>query len=116
MTLERKTPMKRTEMKRGTKPLPAKSAKRVKEDRVRAKVVAGIRAKIGNVCQLRPIIGTPCHGGPEDIHGHEVLKTSRGGSRVDATNILLACNYHNGWVEDYPDDAEALGISLPSKS
>lgn len=112
MTLERKTPMKRTEMKRGTKPIPARSAKRVKEDRERSKVVAGIRERVGDdVCELAPIIGTPCFG---PIHGHELLPRGRGGSITDEKNIMMACNGHNGWASTHTKEAEALGILLPS--
>jgi len=62
-------------------------------------------------CELGPIIGTPCFG---PIHGHELLKRSRGGDISDTDNILLACSLHNGWVEDYPEEAYELGLAIHS--
>jgi hypothetical protein len=62
-------------------------------------------------CELGSIIGSACHG---PIHGHELLKRSRGGSITNPDNIMLACDYHNGWVELYPSIAEQLHLSRHS--
>lgn len=62
-------------------------------------------------CELQAIIGTTCAGA---IHGHELLKRSRGGSITDPDNIMLACDFHNGWVEDFPSLASELGLSKHS--
>ena len=62
-------------------------------------------------CELGPIIGDQCFG---PVNGHELLKRSRGGSITDLNNIMLACAYHNGWVEDNPSEAYELGLSLHS--
>ena len=67
------------------------------------------------VCQLRAIIGTPCFG---EVHGHEVLSRARAGlTDANLTNmdgILLACDYHNGWVENHPTEAHGLGLAKHS--
>lgn len=105
--LQRRTELKRTEMKRSTTPIASRSDKRVKEDRVRSKAVAKLKAELGEICELGPIIGTPCFG---PIHGHEVLPRGRGGSITDPENIMLACDGHNGWASEHTDEAEALGI------
>lgn len=52
-----------------------------------------------------------CYG---PVNGHELLKRSRGGSILDVTNITLLCQFHNGWVEDNPKEAEALGLAKHS--
>ena len=48
-----------------------------------------------------------CHG---PVNGHEVVKRSQGGSITDMSNIVLLCNFHNGWVEDNPDKAHSMGL------
>jgi hypothetical protein len=40
---------------------------------------------------------------------HELLKRSGGGSIVDEANIATACHFHNGWAEDHPLEAVAIG-------
>lgn len=49
--------------------------------------------------------------GPLDKH--ELIKRSawRNGATVD-TNCVILCRRHNGWVEDEPNAARALGLSL----
>ena len=47
------------------------------------------------------------------VNGHELLKRSRGGSIVDMKNVIL-CDCHNGWVEDHPGYAIALGLARHS--
>jgi len=49
-----------------------------------------------------------CYG---PVHGHEILKRSRGGSITDMQNVVLLCNFHNGWIEDFPKEAHAMGLS-----
>ena len=64
------------------------------------------------------VIGRPHHSemgecfGP--INGHELRKRSQGGSITDMNNVILLCNYHNGWVEDHPLAARRLGLTLNS--
>jgi hypothetical protein len=48
------------------------------------------------------------------VNGHELLKRSRGGSITDMDNVVLLCNYHNTWVEDYPEEANKMGLSKHS--
>jgi len=47
------------------------------------------------------ISSTRCRG---PVHGHELLKRSRGGSITDMDNVVLLCQFHNGWVEDHPKE------------
>lgn len=108
--------IRRTPLKRSDKPIPKVSEKRKKLNRVRTKVMREVRERDDNTCQLQKVIGTACYYGESGLQGHEVLKRGRGGSIVEAENILLACEGHNGWVEDHPMLAEVYGLSLPSKS
>jgi hypothetical protein len=50
-----------------------------------------------------------CFGG---VHGHELKKRSGGGSITDPENIVLLCNFHNGYVEDHPSMALQLGLVI----
>ena len=101
--------MKRTQMK----PM-SDRRKKVNQQR-REKMIAHFGDPKKWTCQLAPLIGTPCFG---EIHGHEILKRSRAGrtdeNLLDMSNIMLACNHHNGWVEDYPELAHELGLTKHS--
>ena len=57
--------------------------------------------------QMLALMG-PCFG---PVDGHETLKRSRGGSIVDLDIIVMLCAHHNGWVEDNPQTAHALGLA-----
>ena len=35
-------------------------------------------------------------------------------SILDISNIVLACDYHNGWIEDNPKKAHELGLTVHS--
>ena len=43
--------------------------------------------------------------------GHEPLKRSQGGDYCDPGDVLVVCQGLNGWVEDNPTRAMALGLS-----
>ena len=66
-------------------------------------------------CQIGVLIGTKCFG---EVHGHEILSRSRSGrtdeNLLDISNIVLACDYHNGWIEDNPKQAHELGLTVHS--
>lgn len=46
-----------------------------------------------------------------EVHGHELLKRSRGGSITDMANVLLLCDLHNSWVENHPELANKMGLA-----
>ena len=45
---------------------------------------------------------------------HEVKKRSRGGDITNKKNVLSACAYCNGAVEDHPEEAHARGFAAYS--
>lgn len=110
--------MKRTPLKRGTAQLKRTRLKPVSDRRreVNAQRAILMEERFGPPetwrCQLRAIIGTPCLG---EVHGHEVLSRARAGSTdanlVDMDGIMLACDHHNGWVEEFPAQAHGLGLA-----
>jgi len=111
--LRRDTPGARAWTSKARTPIAPRSSKRIVEDRERAKVMARVRDRDGGRCQLAAGFGTPCFG---EIHGHEIVKASAWRSgRLDESNIVLACNRHNGDVEDHPALAESLGFVRRSR-
>ena len=59
-----------------------------------------------------PVGSVGCSG---PVNGHEVLKRSRAGSTdanlLDMEGVVLLCNYHNGWVENFPKEAHEMGLA-----
>ena len=101
------TPMKRSQLRPVSK-------KRLEVNRQRkAKMVAHFGDPRTWKCQIGILIGTKCFG---EVHGHEILSRSRAGrtdeNLLDISNIVLACDYHNGWIEDNPKKAHELGLTI----
>jgi hypothetical protein len=88
-TLNTGTPRKR---------LPAQSAKRRAEQKVRRELAGQLE---GARCQLRL---EPCTGAAE--HWHELVGAGVGGSRTDLRNLTPACDACNGHLEQLPDRYE----------
>lgn len=88
-------------------PLARVSSKRRSEAQERRDVNAEVIARDGGcVPRLRGAPGA-CFG---PLAAHEVLKRSAGGSHLDPRNCVAACSFHNGWIEDNPKAARALGL------
>lgn len=119
--LRSNTPLKRSELERGSgglkrTPLRQRSVKRAGFMReVRAPAVAELVAA-GEPCRIGPVLadeglGPVCRGVVEGLH--ERRKRSAGGSLTNPENLIPACNACNGWVEDYPKLArEVFGSVL----
>lgn len=112
----------RSELKRGDStlvrtPLKPRSDKRaafMKDHRI--PLIKQLAAN-GHKCAIGPILARS--GVPEaslctrDIQGiHELRKRSAGGSLTNPVNLLPACNYCNGLIEDMPDTAHQLGLVI----
>ena len=76
-------------------------AERVERDAVRAKVLAS-----GQCVLAGKWLGRPC-GGP--LTPHHLLKASQGGAYSEE-NLVPVCAVHNSTIEDYPLEAQALGM------
>jgi hypothetical protein len=73
----------------------AKSAKRKIQDVERFGVcMPAVRRRSGGRCEVKSPV---CTGKGE--HGHEILKSSQGGSRTDPANVLDSCDRCNSWLE-----------------
>lgn len=82
------------------------SAQRARESRRRAKTMTLV-ANRDRICQALLVLPGKCFG---DLHGHELRKSSQGGSRTEPSNVVLLCDFHNGWIEDNPIPAHELGF------
>jgi hypothetical protein len=59
-------------------------------------------------CQMAFDYPTPECFGP--LEGHEPKKRSGGADIENPDEIVLLCQGHNGWVEDYPEARKLLGL------
>lgn len=105
--------MKRSGIRRGSGlqrsgSLPRVSAKRKRENVIRAKVVEAMRVDHDGRCE----VCSPVCWGTAD-HAHELKKRSHGGSIVDPSNMILCCNQCNDYIEDHPLWAIEQGWSIP---
>lgn len=119
MSLQRRQPMKRSPLKRGSaslerkampksrKQIPAKSAKRRAEAPARAALYDVVRARQGPVCAW-----PKCHELWADVH--EVHTRGRGGSHVDERVVIGLCRAHNTYAGDETRRAECAGGVVPS--
>lgn len=125
MTLTRKTPLKPSPIKRRTKRLPWRSAKRKGIADERRELVARLlsdRPTCEAMSHLRLIVRDL---GDEDqrivvdamracsirsTEVHEVLSRARGGSILDESNCLSLCHNCHAWVTTHPWLATKAGL------
>jgi len=69
-------------------------------------IAAGVRCEIGHVLAVAGVRPFRCSFAIEGIH--ERRKRSSAGSLVVAANLIPACNWCNGWIEDNPAEARDL--------
>lgn len=121
--------MKRTPMKRSTKRLPWKSAKREAITAERRDFVARILAErptCEGLFYLRAIVNgladrdqravvsamRTCTQRSAEVH--ELKKRSRGGSILDDDNVAALCHWCHAWTEAEPRLATEAGLLIPS--
>lgn len=66
-------------------------------------------------CSVGPLIASVdrrhrCLGRHEAPH--HLRKTGQGGSKINPANMVACCNPCNGWIEDEPELARALGLVI----
>jgi hypothetical protein len=117
--------VKRTPLKRSTKPIRQVSVKRQGENRERARVLLAKYGPKPWKCRFEEYAATAdmalqhwlIHSGAMKHHGrvngHELKKASawRAG-RMDPDNVVPMCNFHNGWIEDHPIEAKQIGLVI----
>lgn len=109
--MERRAPLRRTEFRPKTrKPMAARSSKRSAEHEAR-KLIVGTLVDAGVRCEIGPHLaaaGVPVHCTGAVGGLHERRKRSSAGSTTITENLIPACNWCNGWIEDNPEAARGL--------
>lgn len=93
----------------------AVSKERQRENVIRRQTMIEVRVRDGHQCvgsKINPItclpyLPEPCFG---PLNGHEIITRGDGGSITDAANIVLLCDFHNGWCTEHDDEAQARGF------
>ena len=88
---------------RGLRSMRPVSLRRQRENRIRARLRAGLGAV---ACEAR--IEGVCTGMAQDWH--ERLSRARGGSIIDPENRVLLCRRCHEWVTTHPARATELGL------
>lgn len=111
MSLERKTPLRRTGfVARQRSALPAESAKRKKQRPARDAVRAEVLHRDKGCVARRYGLDGSCSG-PLDVH--EVIRRSRWSEGyLVVENCLALCRTHHRWVTEHDAEAKTLGLSL----
>lgn len=86
-------------------PLRRRSKKRQREDRQRADLMRALAEVRGEVCQAQ-LPG--CQG--RAVDGHEIDTRGRGGSALEAANVLLVCRNCHTWITEHPTEAAERGL------
>jgi hypothetical protein len=112
--VERRTPLKRTGLRRGTSQLKrtrlqAVSKRREAEWPARTEMREQVFDRDGRRCVLAGKNTGPCSGTP--LTPHHLLKSGQGGPYT-LCNLVTLCAGHNTWVEDHPPEAYALGLVI----
>jgi hypothetical protein len=78
--------------------------------RIERLIAAGLGCLIGPLL-AEAGIATQCRQRIEGLH--ERRKRSAGGSLTNSVNLIPACNWCNGWIEDHPAQARStFGTAL----
>lgn len=86
------------------------------ENVIRRQTMMVVRERDGHACvggfwtnpeTREPYLPEPCYGA---LNGHEIITRADGGSITDAANIVLLCDFHNGWCDLHHDDALERGF------
>lgn len=105
MKLTRHKPLKRTAIRRSTKPMRHRSAKKTAQVKARKLLLIELIQLRGNVCETK--FSKLCRRIAECLH--HVRKQGQGGSE-DQSNLMLSCSPCNNEIEDRPLDAWNAGL------
>ena len=106
-------PLKRTAMKRGSKPLSPRSKKRAAETDERAWVREDALHRAGHRCIAVDIVPEVKCWGPLDVDEIKGRGVNPGG-HLDPGNVQVLCRGHHDWKHAHPSEASARGLRLES--
>lgn len=113
----KRTPLKRTPMKRGAKPIAKRSKKTEKVYVERRKIVAEMLSKFP-LCFACPVfaqhdgLSTFIHRPSVDVH--ELVRRSQGGSILEDENLVTVCRQCHTRIGNEPALAFSLGLAKHS--
>ena len=83
-------------------------------------MITQVRNRDGHYCvgahgswadRLETYLPEQCYG---PLNGHEVITRADGGSITDPDNIVLLCDFHNGWCDLNHDEADLPRVPGPT--
>jgi hypothetical protein len=99
----------RTPLRRGRKPIPQMSTRRISEREQRAEVIAAAFARDGYLCRARALVPEVVCAGPLDPH--EVIPRSAwAAGYLVLDNVLSICRSHHAWIDAEPEKAHERGL------
>ena len=134
--MQRRTPLKRTPLARPTyeqviaaenrrrakaKPLargkaPKRIGRRAKREQAALDLGrAQVLARSGGFCEGPALPGVHPSYRHGAVHVHHLLPRGRGGKH-DPSNLLHLCAPAHAWIDDFPKEAEKLGLLMPSRA
>jgi hypothetical protein len=90
-----------------------RSDKRVEQEYaefVATQLALSDRCEVGPVIRTADPLWSGCRGRAQGLH--HLRKRSASGALVSRANTLRACNPCNGWPEDFPTLAKAVGLTI----
>lgn len=87
------------------KPISDKRRDRISARRITMEIVR----ERDHCCQGQRVWSHECRG---NLVGHEPHKRSAGGDETDVDQVLLVCEFINAFVEDEPEWALSVGLSV----
>lgn len=111
MTLERRTPLQRVGLKRGTtrmsrtKRVKPQSQKRADDMLARRQLVADLLARFP-VCQMAVV----CQGA-RSVDVDEIKSRAAGGDFLDPDNCQAVCRACHSWKHEHPEEAHRMGFT-----
>jgi hypothetical protein len=111
--------MKRSGIKRGTKPLKRTTEIRRESDKQRAfnrawrKVKASTLERDEFICQAAHLVPQVRCGGGLESH-HKKKRSTAPWARLDPDNIVTVCSEHHAWIDINQLEAHGVGLHRPS--
>lgn len=111
--------MKRSGIKRGTKPLERRTRlrpigrRRRRELAAWAVVKADTLTRDAGICQAAHLVPQVACYGPLDPH-HIAKRSTTPEARVDPENVVWVCRRHHYWIDVNQLEAHGLGLHRPS--
>lgn len=103
------TPIARSPLKRGTKPIPSRSERVFAQLPERARVVNAAWDRDRGQCQAEHLV--PDVRCCAVLDPHEIIPRSAWAAGVlEVDNVMIVCRNHHRWIDAHPHAAHSLGL------